>query len=579
MTVPNTTDRESLDYFRRRCIEDSGFVCRELLGWNYDEAWTPQGPAKVNVGTGGVRDNGNYQKIIKLLDRTDIQHKHIRAPRNSYKSTMAQGFCVRQILLNPDVRILYGMKTDAKAAEKGEAIRDALELPGVTQLFGPQEQEGKWEKTNFTVRGRRQANLQEPTFSMFSLESLPTGGHYDYIVVDDLIDQENCKTDEAIENSKKIARLLQPLMSVAGQLIFIGTIYADQDMYYWLEQNPLFYPPWGETLILDAGVKIINDPQKGLDLEVEDTGLTFPHLNLEYLRKKFFGMIGSDGKSYFEFSCQYLNRVPVGTSSPFLRSHFQPLRWATDMKMLSGFLLTDTATSLEDEGCYSVQIYAGLDDRDNAYILDCRVGHWRPPQFVENFFELLEKWQDKVNHVGEVWEEIALVEVFDYAIRADSRARKTKLNSIKIPRSGKSVDSKRRRILKLEHIFKNRQVYVVDTMPRTFIDVDGEKILWDPQGWRDPRTNSVLPGGELVEEFVRYGPHPKQDIADALAMLYEADKKTAHRYCRYRTYTPPQKRLTPLHEVNTPREPRAVETGSWWERVDRDLHGRDDFGF
>lgn len=561
-----TSDLDARRIFVTRCLEDTGFVCRELLGWNYDEV----DGRRINIGTGGVRNTGAHQEIVEMLDDLTSRYKLLEAPRGSYKSTIIQGYITRQILLNPDVRILYGMKTDTKAREKAMAIRSTLEDEKVTSIFG--DQVGKhWEQDRFTVASRRQKNLQEPTLATFSLESLPTGGHYDFIIVDDLIDHDNCGTADALEKARQVFRLIQPLLVVGGTLVFIGTRYDANDLYATIERNPLFHPPTGITKVYGAGVKVYYSPNSGrCGLEVLPGGLTFPHLTLDILEQRLQGM--SDGSDFYHFSCQYLNVVPAAINSPFTREAFKYIKWNPIMAGFTGYLLTDTATSVKDEGCHSVIAYALLDKADNCYIADLRIGHWRPPEFVDQFFEVLEKWQDRVNHAGEVWEDISLVQVFLATIQADSRSRRTRLRTIQIPRAG-SADSKHRRILAMEPVFRRGSFHVLDTTPRTYIDLEGERDLFKPDGYRDPRTNMILPSGELVRQFVEYRPKAaKQDVPDCIAMLYETAKKDNARYCKFKSYLvgKAQKELAERLSMDTMgRTPTLAEPASrdWWDTL------------
>lgn len=569
-------DDDALNFFRQRCLSDSGYVCRELLGWDHDE---DEHDRPINVGTGGVRADGAHGLMVAMLDNPTTHFKLLEAPRGSYKSSILQGFCTRQILVNPNVRILYGMKTDMKVQEKAEGIRQALMRPEVTALFG--EQKGDlWQLDRFTVASRTQINLQEATFNTFSLESLPTGGHYNFIIVDDLIDHENVSTPQAIRTSKKVAELIYPLLTTGGYLIWVGTRYGDEDLYHMLENSPLYSHPHGERLILGAGVKVVKKDGRDLDLVLEDgrTEPVFPHLTMKKLKQALLAM--SREGNFFNFSCQYLNVVPTGQEESFKREHFKPVRWSAEMKGLSGYLLTDTATSEKEEGCYSVIAYCGIDEHDQFYLLDLRVGHWRPTQFVDQFFDVLEKWSRRVNHIAEVWEKISLVQVFKAMIEADSRSKKVRLHTIEVPRF--SGDRKMARIHTMERPMMQGRFYVLTPsnleqlgVPKYFDDVDGPKLLWDPNGFRDPRTGIRYPAGELVDEYVRVGAHPKCDIADALSLVSDYSVRSGRRICNYKRPIQVQ-RTGPLPVLGdlSQTAPSVVESSDWWQATLNNMYGQ-----
>lgn len=556
--------------FRRRCLADSGFVCRHLLGWNYDE---DDFQRRTNVGTGGVRASGAHQQMVEVLDDPTTKYKLIEAPRGSYKSTILQGYVVRQILLNPDIRVYYVCATSDLAIEKATAIKKALTLPLVEEHFGSQVGE-PWAVQRFTVRGRKQRNLQTTTFSVWSQENLPTGGRANIIVLDDFIDRRNCTNKEQIKKSKEMYRLVAPFLAKGGTLIVVGTRWAEGDLYEDLERNELFRHPYGRQLVIGAGVHVVQEEGGRLGLAEDRVGITFPHMDMDFLQRKLHGM--SLKGEFVEFSCQYLNVVPAGAGSLFRRHFFQPLAWGEDMQNLSGYLLTDTAISQKDEGCYSVLAYVGLDASDNVYLLDLRVGHFDTGEFVNHFFSVLEEWRPKVNHCGEVWEDVALATAYNYAITTDQRARKQRLNAISIKRY--SSEGKLMRIQRMHAPMYQKMFWVVNTVPKYFDDYDGEKLLWDPEGYIDPRTKVLQPDGELVTEFLSFRKaEQKVDIPDTIAMVleYENHRGRLRRYCPYK---PPRQRLPQPSLTDQRRQLYRAESISndrdWWDRTLDDVYGQ-----
>jgi len=567
-------ETQQLASFRANCLRDSGFICRNLLGWDYDE---DEGGKKTNVGTGGVRASGAHQKMVELLDDPDTKFKLLEAPRGSYKSTILQGFIVGRILENPDVRIIYVTRTNDLTLEKSTAIRNALESERVTAVFGHQKGE-PWAETRFTVAGRKQTNLQNATFTAWSMESMQTGGRANYVILDDFIDHENVTNAEQIKKAKDAFEYMQPFIAKGGTLIVVGTRWADDDLYSNCEASPLFKHPLGAQLILGAGVEVVRSDSGVLDLKEIESGLTFPHLTLDFLRQKLHGM--SSKGEFAKFSCQYLNVVPTGMSSIFRRWMFQPLQWGEDMWKLSGFLVTDTATSKKEEGCYSVVAYVGLDAADNIYLLDCRVGHFEVGEFIHEFFDVLTTWSAKVNHCGEVWENISLATAFQHALLSGAQSRKVRLRTIEINRY--TEEKKTARIQRMFTPMSQRQFFVVNTVPKTFDDVDGKRELWNPEGYFDARTKLRQPSGELVDEFLNHKKETaKRDVADAIAMIYEYDRAGGklRRYCSYRPAKPrittplTRERQIAYHEAQYPQASPDSLGGDWWEKTINGLYG------
>lgn len=551
--------------FIRRVLTDTGAFARDVLGYNYDEI---AGGDKVNIGTGGIRPDGKTQEIIELIDNPTLRYKLVMSPRDSRKSTKAQAFCLRRIQLNPNIRIFYIGRTDDIVRGKSIAIRKQILRPEIEELWGPQQGD-KWEEMEWTVAGRTNLGLQNATFTAFSQDSLPTGGRCDLMILDDFIDHTNVTTAEQNKKSKDRWRLLVPFLASGCEVVVFCTLWADNDLNSDLRSNRLFAPPTGGQVVCGAGVRVVKDGKGGYDLELAEGGLTFPHMTLEYLREKLHAMaLEGDVR---QFICQYLNETSSIGDSGFSRQNFQPLAWQADMEKLSGYLLTDAAVGKSDASCFSVLAYVGLDEADNIYLLDLAIGHWQTTEFCDQFFDMLEHWAPKVNHCGEAWENVALTTAYKDAIEHDSRARKTRLHTIEMARPAQS--HKPDRIKRLVHPMRNRKFWVVDTCGRSFIDSTGEKVLWDPVGFWDPHKKVFLPGGELVDEFIKDS--AKKDIPDTLAMILEwsKDKHKPKRLCTYKHWRPKVRPASLTEERQAEYHRQHYSAGSnddWWDRTLRE---------
>ena len=547
----------------QRLLSDTGFLARELLGYNYDE---DEGGRKLNVGLGGIVESGKTEEAVRLLDDTSLHNKMLVMPRESRKSTLLIAWCVRLILFSPDIRIFYVTRTDALALEKAIAVRDQLQRHEITALFGPQQGE-RWGTTEFTVATRTMHGLQNATFTAFSQESMRPGGRCNLLLVDDFIDHTNVTNQDQNRKSKELFASLLPLVAKGGSIGYVATIWDDNDLTNDLQNNRLFRPPLGGQIVCGAGVRIVTTQDGSIDLEPLPTGLTFPHLTLDHLRQKLWGMT-MEGK-YDHFCRQYLNQTTVTGQGSFQRKFFKPLLWGDDLKQLSTYLLTDTATGQTVGSCYSVLAYVGLDAQDNVYLLDLDVGHWDETEFCDRFFAMLEEWQTKCNHCGEAWEGVALATVFRHQIERDSRARKLRLRTIEMARPPQS--QKDARIQRMQPVLKQGHFYVVATVPKTFVDLDGPKSLWDPVGHYDATTKAMLPSGELVDEFVKGT--GKRDIADTLAMILESEKTRkggSRRLCVYKPYRPresPKSLTQERTEQYRADHYESANSADWWERT------------
>jgi hypothetical protein len=142
-----------------------------------------------------------------------------------------------------------------------------------------------------------------------------------------------------------------------------------------------------------------------------------------------------------------------------------------------------------------------------------------------------------------------------------------------MPRTAKN--KKADRIKRLEPAMRHGKFFVVSTMPRTYVDVDGERELWCPDGMTDPLLKRRVATGELVDEFVKGS--AKRDIPDAIAMLLEYEQTRPgiyKRMCQYKPYVPKArpgqgKPLTrePYQDYARAEDPLQDGTSSdWWDR-------------
>lgn len=504
-------------------MTDTGFFCRHILGMNKDgdsgEPWK-----------GGVRDHGPHQELVQMLDDPDVRLGIVLMPRNSYKSSIIMGRILREILSNPNCTVLLCMHDYKKAMERTQTMRDILlENPVITRLYG--NLRGKpWRQNAFVTTLRTNRALLEPTFSCCARDALPTGGHYSLIIMDDIIDDQASKTEEGIASSKRALSYLMPLRTTDGKMMDVGTLYADGDVHHAiLEQKN-----W-KRVIHEVGYELVQNPQSGISLEGEETYFTM--LSKEFLNEQL-GIMGPR-----IWLSQYKNRLVGVGNQIFDRRQFQPIAWSERLRGLTGYLLTDTASSEKQEGCYSVIAYAGLDERYHLYILDLEIGHWSQQDFIDRFFRMREKWATKVNHQGECMESATLSLTYIPAMEAIARKKRLFLNFITLPRHARNEHNKDQRILRLQPRFQSRQVWICDTVPREFTDFSEQKVLWDPEGYEEPQTGQRYPGGELVRQFCNFRLWSRsiRDIPDAIAQIDELDPKTRERFCFYKR--PPGEKL------------------------------------
>lgn len=514
------------EWFITQALNDTGFFCRRVLGNTYDLKATKDASGlvkteRVNENTGGVRRDGPHKLMTEFLDNNTGRGKILLAPRGSYKSTILVGYCMRRLIKERQLRCFYGMHVFDEAKTKLNTIKATFENNVHIRHFWGDMRGKPWRQEGFNIAGW-DPTAQSMSFEAFGVDKPKTGGHANIIVCDDLVQHKNIRTPDGIQKTKDVFKMLSPILVNGGIIIDCGTLYCNNDLHSWLiEEKGDSY----DVLSLDAGVEVErNDKGK---LYIIGTP-RFAHLDKERLEAELARM------DYADFCSQYLNRITSGLHQTFERHHFRPIALRDEtMRPLTGYCFVDTAVTAKEESCFSVVAYGLFDRADNFYLADCRIGKWPVDEITRQFIAVLEAWTPRCYHKGELLEVTDANYVFKEAFRVAADNANLRLNLI-MPRRAGSDDDKERRIKGLGHRFRNGKFYVLSTCPRTFHDLTGERLLFDPEGYWDEKSRSAQPAGFLVDCFTGFPRTNQRDIPDALADMDREDDQ-GYRYARYCT--------------------------------------------
>lgn len=512
------TLNRNISDFRYKAESDTGFFCRHVLDMTSSKNELT-GEVRHSTATEkwGFLAEGPHQQMVDFLDDEDDPkpelRKHIEMPRGAYKTSGLQGYSMRRVLKNRDLRVLYGMETFTEALKKLRFVKEHFETNSIIREVwggGSSVCGTPWSLSDgFTLRGRT-IHQSEPSFCGFGVDKNKTGGHYDIIIPDDLVTKDNIKSPTGVESVLSTFNGLLFLLDPGGVLVPTGTRYGDSDLYGHIIDNlPRF-----KKLIIDCGMDLVSDEMDRVALEGTPR---FKHLPKEFLEFQL-----EDLQDIGLFSSQYLNKCLSSAMMIFKRKLFISRNWESWMANLSCYVLTDTAVSLKDEGCYSTAWVVGLDSQDNAYVLDGIMGHWDPVQFTNNLCDLQEMWESRVTIKRTLMEKTTMNAVFKPMLKEEARRRGLRMNLVDVPR-GSTDDSKHQRISRMTGRFNRGAITWISTIRTAFHDLGKTEILFDHEGYG--KGSAVLPDGEIVRQFVRYPSYPKNDGADALADIDATDAK------------------------------------------------------
>ncbi len=161
------------------------------------------------------------------------------APRGYGKSTILTiARAVYEILRNPNVRILIAANTQLQAEVFLREIKAHFERnEKLREYFGNFVSEDKWDTREIVVAPRT-STAKESTVTCVGVGGPVASRHYDLIIADDLVDEENARTETQRERVKTWwYQTLLPCCEPDGRIFVIGTRYHHLDLYGHLIRN------------------------------------------------------------------------------------------------------------------------------------------------------------------------------------------------------------------------------------------------------------------------------------------------------------------------------------------------------
>ena len=187
------------------------------------------------------------------------------APRGFGKTTIVGGYIIWRIVRDPDIRILIVTINQNKANEMMTFIQYHLEHnEKLIDLFGEQRGTGEWSRNQIRVKRAGQSGIahKEPTLEVLGVDSKMISGHYDLIVLDDITDYQNSRTEHRRRQLEEwYSQILLPMLLPDGQIIDIGTRWHQADIHAWLMQKPMFKSKIYRAII-DEEKKIVLWPER-----------------------------------------------------------------------------------------------------------------------------------------------------------------------------------------------------------------------------------------------------------------------------------------------------------------------------
>lgn len=362
----------------------------------------------------GKKPLGVFHKELCNFIQDDLHKKKlVLMPRGHLKSTLVTiGYSTQRIVQNPNVRILILSATWQMAVDFLTEIKNHLKGNETIHEYFPEIREAvveppEWAQDRITIK-RTDTNIKGPTVWAAGVESNLVGSHPDVIILDDVVSRDNVTTPEQIDKVKLRYKDCLDLLEPGGQLIVIGTRWAEGDLYSWLMDK--------DNGILQNYDVMIKKAFEG-DLETsENFKALWPE---KFDQKELLSRLNEKG--WYEFSAQYMNDPIPDKDATFQKEWIQRF----DLEDVRGkemvkVLTIDPAISQEREADFTAMVVCGIDTFGNIFVLDMVRDRMKPSELINKVFELNELWHP--NSIG--IETVAYQKAIAYSLKDEMTRRR-----------------------------------------------------------------------------------------------------------------------------------------------------------
>lgn len=462
-----------LTFLRDRSLDDLFLFNKHVLKVEEgDEKFVPLGEFHEEV-CHFITDRKNKKKLV-LVPRLHLKSKLITI-----------GYSIQQIIKNPQVRILIYSATWTMAVDLNMNIQKKLQsCKRIHEIWGdPTVGSKEWsqDKTRLAKNETR-----DPTITAAGIDNNLVGGHYDIIIMDDVVNRANISTQEQIEKVIQRYKDSLDLLETGGQLIIVGTRWHDSDLYGW---------------IMDPGNDIVHSYEVMIKTAYEGnigTGEEFRALwPQKFSREELQMRLREEGWAHF--SAQYLNNPVPEENAIFKKFWFQYYE-PGDMrgKLLNKFLVIDPALSTAKDADFTAMVVVGVDEYGLIYVLDIVRARFSPHDIIEKMITFASEWN--IHDIG--IEMVAFQKTLAYSLREHPLFKKRPFHITEVKPNDRT---KEYRIRGLQPLYENGKIY-----------------------HNKAHANTIY----MEDELVRFPLGAHDDIIDAfsyaLDLIFPAKQKQAH---------------------------------------------------
>ena len=406
-------------------------------------------------------------------------------PRGSFKSAVFDvGLVCWLIACDPNIRICVCSETGKQARKFVQQAMKIIDSQWFRERFGIHHgKDWKEGSGSFTSALRTYTHKKESTLQAAGAGEVWTGSHWDFVIMDDVVSQENTKTPEAIETLWFWFGEVLAQLDPGCRLLMIGTLHHYADLYCRIMKAP--------------------EMRKLFEMSIhswknEDGTLFFPgRITTKFVEQQ---------KALLPprlFACFYENKPTTAEEQLFKPEYFRIIEDSDVPQHVWSYIFTDFAFIAEEKKKGKADRTAfwivSIDCNRTAYVRDFYVGRWKPSDSVRIACDLWDRYQH-INLKGVVVEDTTHKELLSSLFEEIRRSTFIRPKIIPVP--GRSQEIKDIRIEAIEPTFRNANIYFARSL----------KEQW--RKWRP-----------LIDEMTEWPFSAHDDIPDAISDLHKTDKE------------------------------------------------------
>ena len=306
--------------------------------------------------------------------------------RGHYKTTAVVVRIVKIILNFPDIRILIMQGSTAVTMNLLHEIKSHFTVENtnskIKELFPEFCGDKLGTAKQFTVPARKNKGLAQATVTVASPKSIKTGQHYDIGFFDDLVNDQNYRSEVLLEKVEQNFNMCLPLVDPPHYAVVTGTIYDFTDLHY-------------KTMRAGAGQWKIsvttcwaNDIERSTPRFPQQIAKNKPGKIIGFTRQ---GLIAMQENDPVMFAGQYLNKPIQKGGQSITRAMLESglISPSEAPPLSSAHLFIDMASTDRLTSDDSVIIAAKHDLGMIPYVVDGRGGKWLIPALAQHIIEMV----------------------------------------------------------------------------------------------------------------------------------------------------------------------------------------------